>query len=285
MLGRRAAMLGGLACLAAAPPGGMVIETFGGRRCIVPVVIDGKPARMLLDTGAQRTMVTRAGLARLGLRLDPWVGTTLEGAGGRYEQHQNAVAQAVIAGGLRLVQRAPGTPFSMPVTSLDLSEADGLLGADVLMHLTIDLDIPGSRLALLPPDTAAPERGGVRLRALRRDLLLAPIRLDGHDLIALLDTGSTTSLVNARGLRKLGLSAEQVAADPAVPSSGLGGQFTAHALRFAELRLGPIAVPRPVLLLADVAEPAHDLLLGLDVLGRQRILFSYATLTLGFPPS
>lgn len=279
-LGRRAALLGGLACVAAAPVQSIPIETAGGRHCILPVVMDGKPGKMLLDTGSQRTIVTRAALARLGLRLDPRASSQLQGAGGGSEEHQNATVGTLTAGGLRLVQRAPGAPFSMPVTSLDLGESDGLLGGDVLTHQTVDLDIPNLRLALLPPSPSL--QGPVRLWRLRGDLLLALIRLDGLELVALLDTGASNSLITAGGIHRLGLAPEALAGTPVVPSFGLGGAFTAHTLRFGELRLGPVTVPRPRLLLADVSAPAH-LLLGLDVLGRQRFVLSYASLTLSFP--
>jgi len=68
---------------------------------------------------------------------------------------------------------------------------------------------------------------------------------------------------------------EQTARDPAVPASGLGGPFTARERRFTELRIGSFAMANLGLLTDWVPEPAYDLILGLDVLGRRRFRLSY----------
>jgi len=85
--------LGGLSCIAPAPAIGIPIDTDGGRHRILPVVMDGGPGKLILDAGAQQTILSRAGLTRLGLRLDRWVGTSLQGAGGA--DLFNALAMAV----------------------------------------------------------------------------------------------------------------------------------------------------------------------------------------------
>jgi hypothetical protein len=285
MIGRRAVLLGGLASLGAVGPTDAAVPiAIANRRCIVPVLLDGRKARMVLDTGAERTVVTREAVKRLGLRLDLWVESTLRGAGGSLETHANADIGVATVAGVPLFQRQPGDGLSLAVTSADLADADGLLGADVLRHYALDLDFPRARLALRPAYQVAPAVETMRLRLLWPDLLLAPVRLDGHDLTALVDTGASASLVNARGLYRLDLTPERVGQDPAVSMMGLGGKFTAHLHRFAELGFGSLTVPEPLMLTAAIPEPAYDLTLGLDVLGQQRVLLSYVALTLGFSP-
>ena len=280
-VGRRAALLGGLvsAIGAAAPRGTAIpIEVINGQ-CLVPVLLDGRPARLVLDTGSELTMVTRAAVARLGLRPDPWVSTTLRGAGGLLERHANVDIRTALAGTVPLFQRGPGSGLSLPVTSSDLGGADGLLGGDVLQHYTLDLDMPAARLALGAMHTPA---HAVQLQPLRRVLLLAPVRLDGHSLVALVDTGASASLVNARGLYRLGLAPARLQQDPAAPLMALGGVSAARLHRFAELCIGPLCLAAPIVLTETVPEAAYDLVLGLDVLGRQRLLLSYPGLTLEF---
>jgi predicted aspartyl protease len=283
-IGRRAAFLGGLASAAAAavPRDAAIPIAIVQGRCVVPVLLDGRAARMLLDTGADISLVTRAAVARLRLRPDPWVSTTLRGASGLEERHANVDVRSARAGTVPLFQRMAATGLNLPVTSSVIGGADGLLGGDILQHYTLDLNIPEARLLLAtaPPTARPPD--AVHLQLLRRNQLLAPVQLDGHRLVALLDTGASTSLVNARGLYRLGLASKPPQHDPAVPMLALGGETTVHVHRFAELRIGAFRVAAPSLLTQAVPEPAFDLILGLDVLGRQRLVLSYTELTLAF---
>jgi predicted aspartyl protease len=283
--GRRAALLGGLASLGAgAPPGDIAIQIdVSDGRCLVPVRLDGRAARMILDTGAEISVITGAAMARLRLRRDAWVGTTLRGAGGLVERRANVDVSVAQLGEVRLVQHLPVAGLSLPVTSSDLGgDADGLLGGDVLRHYEVDLDIPGARLALHGPE--APPRGdsGIKLQLLRGDLLLAPVTLDGHALTGLVDTGASTSLINARGLYRLGLVPALQVHDPAVPLLSVGGETIVRRRQFSELRLGALKLAAPTLLTEAVPEAAYDLVLGLDVLGLQRVRLSYPGLTLRF---
>ena len=182
--GRRQVLLGGL-CLAGGAARAAVPMQMAGGQMVVPVVLDGQMARMVVDTGAERTVLTRAAVARLGLRLDPYVDSILRGAGGRLETYRNADVGHASLGGMRLPQRA-GAKLSLSVTDMALG-ADGLLGGDLLRHFTLTLDFAAGTLALGPAGSRA---GGnaVALRRLWPDLLLATVRLDGRALVALVDT-------------------------------------------------------------------------------------------------
>lgn len=283
-IARRRVLLGGLSSLGAgAAPGDIAIpiEVSDGR-CVVPVSLDGRGARMILDTGAEISVITGAAMARIGLRRDPWVGTTLRGAGGLVERRANVDVGVALLGGVRLVQHLPAGGLSLPVTSSDLGGADGLLGGDVLRHYVIELDIPGARLALHAPNTTPHGNGEVKLQLLRGDLLLAPVVLDGHALTGLVDTGASTSLINARGLYRLGLVPALQVHDPAVPMQAVGGESIVRRRQFSELRIGALKLDAPTLLTETVPEAAYDLVLGLDVLGRRPLRLSYPGLTLQF---
>jgi len=278
---RRGVLLGLLASSAgrASAAAGVAVEIIG-QRCVVPVELDGRTARMILDTGAERTVVTRAAAVRLGLRADAWVATTMRGAGGLLESHANVDVGVASVGGMRLSQKLESGALSLSVTGADLGGADGLLGGDLLRRYTVDLDFPRARLSLRQGEPA--ETDFVRLRPWGRDLLLASLRLDGVDLIGLVDTGAAASLVNARGLYRLGLSPERLADDPVVSLVGLGGRIPARPHRFTELDFGGFGIARPLLLTAAVPEIGYDLTLGMDVLGRQRLVLSYSDMSLGF---
>lgn len=287
-IGRRAVLLAGLASLSASPAWSAPIPIpmdLANGRCVVSVLLDGQPARMLLDTGAERSVVTPITAKRLGLQRDLWVDTTLRGAGGLLETHPNADVGSAIIGGTTLFQRPSSLGLSLSVANLDLGDADGLLGGDVLRHYTLDLDFPRAQLMLRPAKQSVPRTGVVQLSILRGDLLLGPVRLNGHSLLALVDTGASVSLINARGLYKLGLTPRQLDQDQALSTASLDGKLMGRAHCFTELCVGPLVVTKPFLMAAAVPELAFDLTLGIDVLGRQRLLLSYADLVLGFDPA
>jgi hypothetical protein len=205
----------------------------------------------------------------------------LRGAGGLLEENRNASVSSVRLGGVALTQRGPGAAVSMAVSrSADLGGMDGLLGGDLLGHLDLDLDVPGGSLTLTDPDCPAPGVAVVLTR-LRRALLLAPVRLDGQDLTALLDTGATMSLLNARGMHRLGIAADYRAQSSHAKS--IGGTFAAEAHRFRSLALGPLSVGNPVVMAYPIAEPAYDMIVGLDLLGQRRLRLSNTGLRLVFP--
>jgi predicted aspartyl protease len=282
-LRRRALLLGAGAGLAArATPFGAVSVDVSGGRCLVPVTLDGRAARLVLDTGAERTLLTDAACVRLGLRRDRWVATTLRGAGGLLERRANVDVASARAGPVALFQLLPEDGLTLPVTSTDLAGADGLLGGDVLRHFVVELDAQRGLLGLHALETEAPAARALPLRSLRGDLLLAPVWLDGHALVALLDTGAATSLINMRGLYRLGVSPAQAQHDPRVVIHGLGGAAPAQLHQFGLLRIGQMEVAKPLMLTELVPEPAYDMVLGLDVLEMRRFRLSYPHLSLSF---
>ncbi len=259
-LTRRALVLGALAAPALAAPAAY----------LVPVQLNDRPARLLLDTGATRSVLTLAAVRRLGLPSDGWVDTLLRGAGGRLESHDNADVAEARAGALRLFQR-PGQGLSFAVTTQVFGGADGLLGGDILRHFDIAVSAAGA-VALRPPGTVSAAPPAVPLTTLFPDLLLAPVTLDGRRLTALVDTGATNSLINARGLHKLG----RLGQGPSSTIQALGGPAAVQAHEFQRLGLGPLTIERPVLLTAFVPELAFDLILGTDIIGRAGFAISYA---------
>jgi len=278
-------MLSGLAGFASAAerPGGVTIPVdVSGGRCVVTVSFDGRPARMILDTGAVRSLITRAAALRLGLPFDRWVDTTVRDAGGRLQTHPNADVAAASLGGIALYQRPGARSLSLAVARVDLGGADGLLGSDLLRHLTLWLDVQAAWLTLAAANRAAPIGGGITLQSLWPDLLLAPVVLDGCSLQALVDTGSAGSMINGRGLDRLGLTPAGLARDPVAGMAGVNGRLQARRHWFGEFRVGPVIMARPELLVSGVPEGGFDMILGLDILGRHRLGLSYGALKMAF---
>lgn len=253
---------------------------------VVTASIDGRPARLVLDTGAERSVLTDAAVRRLGLALDPWVGSTLRGVGG-IERHQDAAADSIRLGGIRLRQSPLSRYDYFAVGSLNakLAGVDGLLGHDFLSHFDLDLDGPGKRFSLY--DVA-----GCRGRflpwhvrytsiaaepAYRRELVI-PVTINGETLRSVLDTGTSISLLIAPGMVRLGLPlAGPVRGTPQV-LAGIG-QYPpmVYRVRFATMRVGNETIEHPTLAVAPL-RLHFDMLLGTDWLRPRRVWVSYPTM-------
>ena len=246
------------------------------RRMTAPVLVDGRgPYAFVVDTGANRSVISSELASRLGLPRGP--SEPVNGAAG--VQIAPTVEANLIVGG-----RSAGTTLS--VLPADAIGGLGMLGVDRLggQRLTLDfqdqeLRIEGSRRPVHSP-------GDVVVPAHRRDgqLTLIDAELAGMMLTAFIDSGAQTSIGNpallamarnrypgAEWTRASIISAtgQVMAADVAeLPALRLGGlQFKSLPVAFADLHtfhMWPIG-ERPALLL------------GMDVLR----LFDYVSLDFG----
>jgi hypothetical protein len=78
--------------------------------------------------------------------------------------------------------------------------------------------------------------------------------LDGCGLLALVDTGSAGSMINGRGLDRLGLTPTGLARDPVAGMAGVNGRLQARRHWFGEFRIGPVIMARPEFLVSGVLE-------------------------------
>jgi hypothetical protein len=261
-----------------------------GGAITLPLEVNGIAATFILDTGAQRSLVTEEAVHHLDLARDEWVGTTMRGVGG-IESRPNADPRSLTLGGVPLVRRTVTHDTSLTVGILPRTHfaglvIDGVLGRDFLSLFDLDIDVPGNRLTLYQVHDCAgrflPWQGGyasVPVTLPDEDALVVPVTLDGTPLRAMLDTGASASLVAAPGQFRLGLQAASLAGDPSDQVSGLGPHMvTMHRHTFHSLRVGGQTIDTPVIWVAPVQlRPIVDMLLGADWLAHRRIWVSFAT--------
>jgi len=261
-----------------------------GGRILVPVEINGTTSSFILDTGAQRSVVTEAAIRRLGLARDPWVGTTMSGIGG-INDRANADPRRFTLGGVPLVRRTLNHDTSLAVGVLPGSSApgplvDGLLGRDYLSMFDLDLDVPALRLTLFQPVGCSgrflPWADGyvaVPVSNPTESALVVPVVLDGTPLRALLDTGASGSLLGAAGIVRTRVDVAGPGSDPTDQVSGLGPHIvTMRRHQFHSLSVGGQIVQSPLVWVAPVhLTPIVDMLLGADWLAARRVWISYAT--------
>jgi hypothetical protein len=268
-----------------------------GRQWVVPLSVNGTTAQFVLDTGAERSLVTPEAVHRLGLALDHWVGTTMRGVGGVVE-HQNADPRSLTLGGLALQRHTVTHDTSLTVGALPQPAAaqpvDGLLGRDFLSVFDVELDMAAQRLTLYSVHDCSGRflPWSMRYVAVPAETpmthaLVLPVALDGRRLRALLDTGASVSMLTLSGRIRLGLTPQLLRGDAAGTARGLGRQAPAMQLhRFASLQVGSEILRDPVLWVTPVrVAPIVDLLLGADWVGRQqRVWLSFATAQVFFVP-
>jgi Aspartyl protease len=230
----------------------------------MPVQVNGATGTFILDTGAQRSVVTEEAVHRLGLARDEWVGTTMQGVGG-IESRPNADPRSLTLGGVPLVRRTVTHDNSLTVGILPRTRVgniliDGVLGRDFLSLFDLDIDVPNHRLALYQVHDCAgrflPWQGGytalpVTLPA--ENALIVPVMLDSTPV--------------------------NFANDPVDEVSGLGTHVvTMHRHTFRSLRVGGQTADSPVIWVAPIhLTPIVDMLLGADWLADRRVWISFAT--------
>ena len=169
------------------------------RRMTVPVrLADAGPFRFLVDTGADRTSISRQLVEALKLR--PGRPAQLHSVTG-----SSRVATATIEG-LR-ISADPVSAFEGPVLERDNMGADGILALDSLRSQRILFDFRNNSMSVLPfrERRYRDKPGTIVVRAKRRNgrLVLSHATANGISLTLVLDTGSEMSIGNAALKAKL----------------------------------------------------------------------------------
>ena len=246
---------------------------------VVSAGVNGKWVHLVVDTGAERTTISDAVADRLGLPHDPKYTTRSLGIGGATTT--DVTIERLVLGGVRFpVNRiAVGTFKLQSARGLN---ADGLLGADILLAFDLDIDVPGGKLTLyrnrVCPDTQPPwpfpgiEITGVRAR---KDRLLLPFELDNFAGLGILDTGAQGNVLGQDMARRMGLNEQTMARDPVVRQRGVGGESISHLHRFKLLRIGPVAELAPAITVLPSDFGVGDALIGEEFLQGRRIWLSF----------
>lgn len=123
-------------------PAGIVIPYTGGP-LVVDAALNGVPLRLVVDTGADRTMISPSAMARAGVAIAGVPFVHIRGVAG------DAVAPLVSVPALDLAGTRVG-PVAVVVHALSGQAVDGLLGRDVLDAFTVTVEAAAQRATLVP---------------------------------------------------------------------------------------------------------------------------------------
>ena len=255
---------------------------------MVPAAVDGKPVTLLVDTGAERTILTEDAARRLQLPPDGHQ-TRSVGIGG-FSANLDVQVPGIVLGHTRFpLDRLAVGRFNIDGPGIHV---DGLLGADILLAFELDLDIPNHRLMLYRlrqcpgarPPWPAVQIDGV---GARRDRMLLPIALNGVGGMAVLDTGAQSTAISQDLAERAGVTPQALAADPRVMVHGAAPQPIALPVhQFQALRIGPETIDKPRIAVVPQVGGLGDGLIGADFVHGRRIWLSLATreLFIAAPP-
>ena len=263
---------------------GNTIVAILNRVPLVTVSANGHALTLILDTGAERTVLTPDVAQRIGAqRPSIEFQRQVRGITGNLGSHEVEL-RSFAAGGVPLpwhrVLVAPVTTAKIFPTGLD-----GFLGADVLSDFDIDVDLPGQQVGFYRKQTcltAAPDWPGrystIDTGTSRGERLFFPVQLDGRRLTAIIDTGSQTTVLATASAAALGVTQAVLARDRAMTMQGVtGGAVDSRVHQFSRLEVGTMVVRNPRMGVMDLKLSEADLVLGIDFMSSRRVWLSYGS--------
>jgi predicted aspartyl protease len=264
----------------AALANGIVLESVNDF-AIVTVIANGAPLRLILDTGAEATVLNSKAAERIG-GTAPRVQfeRRLSGFAASLPGYEIEFKSFTIGGVDIPLRRVAVANATTPPIFLIL---DGILGTDVLTRFDIDLDLPNNRMSLYQkgactPDWAGPQSEIKIGRSAMNGHLFFPAQLDNRKITATLDTGAHRTTLPAATAHAMGITDAVLAQDPPRFTRGFGGGMLASRVhRFESLTVGNVRLNNPeIIVAAGLYVRGIDLILGIDFLRSRRLWLSYA---------
>jgi len=197
----------------------------------IPVSVDGKADDYLFDTGAWTSVMTERRAARLGLKIDA-TRREVSGSSGQSAGFHTAIAKEVDIGGTRF----RNVSFAVLEGTGPLADIDaGIVGMPILLVLGAIRWSPDGAVEIGSP---APTQVGADANLVfDRNHLLLRTRVFSRDVLMTLDTGATTTDLNANFADAFP-QAVQGAKKGTTDITGVGGTQTFDSLEIPEVTFG-----------------------------------------------
>jgi len=272
-----------------APVADQLAFSTAASRMTVPVSIGGKgPYHFIIDTGAERTVISRELAGQLQLAPGRLVHlTAMTGT----RDSQTVIIPSISVGPL------DGRRIEAPSLEAANLGAPGMLGIDMLQGHALSIDFDGQTMAVTPsakrPDKVRAEPGEiiVRARSLLGQLVVTDAYYGNQRIRVILDTGSQVSMGNTalqRRVRRLAKYSQSI-----LLKSVTGETMTATYTAMDHIRIGDISINQLPIAFRDAPpfkrfglQDKPAILLGMDALGlfrRVNIDFANRELRLTMP--
>ena len=229
---------------------------------------DDGPFRFLVDTGSDRTAISRELAKRLG--LEPLAKATV------HSSTEASQVQMALVTSLKFSRRTIDR-IDAPLLDASSIGADGLLGLDSLASHKVLFDFAGETLSIHSrgePELAL-DPNAIIVRAKRRDgrLIVTDAEAEGVPLGVVLDTGSQYSIGNAALRRKLDRLGAIESIRPMSLVSVTGQALPGELAVIRRMRIGGVNLEEVLVVFAD----AHTFRV-LDLERRPAMLLGMSTL-------
>lgn len=240
-----------------------------GDRMTVNVSVGGKgPYRFLVDTGAERTIISRE-LAR-SLKLEGGKDAILHSVIGANDVSTVYIPHLQVSNNVISVVDAP----ALSASNLG---ADGMLGIDSLRSQRVLFDFKAQTMSITPSNRPAEKLDGqtivVRARARKGRLIFTSAQIDGQRVTVIVDTGSQVTIGNIALQRALMKRRLLSAHSPVTIESVTGEKLDARVAEIKRLELGDVRIEDLAVVFADAhifkkLDLKHDpaLLLGMNAM-------------------
>ena len=228
-----------------------------GNTPLVDAKINGETVRLIVDSGSERTMLTRPAAEALHLKVRP-IPYTSYGVGGGDNVGEVLIQDFTLGDytvhGVRL--RA-SSHMKLPPSVV------GLLGGDLLARSDVEFDLGEGAVRMFDPKGCSGDQvlywrqpySVLPIETTLRDVLhlQAYVNLNGQRTLAFFDTGASVSLVTPHAARAAGVTIESpgVAADGTVHGVGAVA-VAAYSAVFPTLSIGDEKISNARLEIADI---------------------------------
>lgn len=216
-------------------------------RMTVQVLVSGSgPYRFLVDTGADRSAISRELAGSLGLTNNSEA--TMHSLSGASRVETADVPHLQLAGHAQNVREAA-------LLSKSNMGADGMLGIDSLRTQRVQFDFEKQTLSIVPSATRdfRDEPGTIVVQGTRRNgrLILSDASADGHPLTVVIDTGAEVSIGN-EALRQQLIGRGLVGAPMRVSLQSVTGEMiTGDFVMVRNLEIGGATLKNLAVVFAD----------------------------------
>ncbi|NMM03321.1 clan AA aspartic protease [Paraburkholderia sp. RP-4-7] len=251
----------------------------------VPVDIGGQTFLMVVDSGAEDTVLTPEAADLLHLSTDMSKADVIRGVGDTRSVYPRVLpslkfgteewpnTRVEVANLLTAAERAaPSVPI-------------GLIGARILSRYDVEFDFPAKTMTLYTAQGCTgrfvPWVGNYDAYspiATPRNRFILSLALNGRPIKAVLDTGASRSLLKHAALQAVDVDEAALASDRQLSGTGVAGNsIHVYVHRFDSLRVGRANLRNAPIEVGDAALSDSDMLLGMDFLRWRRVWLSYST--------
>ena len=213
----------------------------------VPVRVDGTDLKLIADSGGFYSLLTPQATARAKLRTGsaPNGAASITGLAGTESARLATAKDFSLAG-----HTFHGAEFLVAGPQLGSEGVDGLLGDNILSYADLEFDLANGEIRLFRPihcgretDLAYWTRSGVEMADITPASapsfkIVVSIKVNGHDMRAVLDSGAGRSFITRAAAREAGVLVDA----PGVKPAGIGGGFGHHGYQTWIARFDSFAV-------------------------------------------